>query len=131
VKDLLLTSLFAPTEICEFIRTENIKSLIEYTVTKHIYQNGNGTHLSPSSTDTTIVKLAPCLEDLATPYVDTLTLLRQKHEENVSELSNGTIEENKGSRIGMSDKAMEDQRKFREADEEESYFFDDLQEGKF
>jgi hypothetical protein len=77
------------------------------------------------------VKLAPCLEDLATPYVDTLTLLRQKHEENVSELSNGTIEENKGSRIGMSDKAMEDQRKFREADEEESYFFDDLQEGKF
>lgn len=123
--------MIAPVEMCEFIRTENIKSLIEYTVTKHICQTANGTQLSPSSTDTTIVKLPPCLEDLATPYVDTLTLLRQKYEENVSELTDGTSEGDKGRRIGMSEKAMEDQRKFREADEEESYFFDDLQESKF
>jgi len=91
----------------------------------------NVTQVSPSLTDTTIVKLPPCLEDLATPYVDTLTLLRQKYEENVSELTDGTSEGDKGRRIGMSEKAIEDQRKFREADEEESYFFDDVEESKF
>lgn len=77
--------------------------------------------------DTSIVKLSPSLEDVATPYVDTLTLLRKKYEENVilsnNDGGNGSTD-NKSKRIAMSEKAIEDQRKFRENDKEESYFFD-------
>ncbi len=82
---------------------------------------------SRQSSDT---KLGPSLEDVATPYVDTLTLLRQKYEENTNsatgEIANGT--DGKGKRVAMSEKAIEDQRKFRETDEEESYFFDDVED---
>jgi hypothetical protein len=80
---------------------------------------------SPSS-ESAIVKLPQCIEDLATPYVDTLTLLRRQYEENIRVLSAGSNGSDHGKRCGMSEKAMEDQRKFREADEEESYFFDDV-----
>ena len=111
--------------MCEFIRIENIKSLIEDIVTKHMRQQ------SRQLSDTSIVKVSPSLEDVATPYVDTLTLLRQRHEENTSgsnsETANGT-DDAKGKRVAMSEKAIEDQRKFREADEEESYFFDDVED---
>mmetsp|Transcript_13177 Transcript_13177/g.24760 ORF Transcript_13177/g.24760 Transcript_13177/m.24760 type:complete len:101 (-) Transcript_13177:185-487(-) len=86
----------------------------------------NSAQHSPSSSESTIVKLPPCIEDLATPYVDTLSLLRRQYEENIRVLTAGTDINNHGKRSSMSEKAMEDQRKFREADEEESYFFDDV-----
>lgn len=112
-------------EICEFIRAENIKSLIEYIVTKHMRQSS--TQLSLSSTDSASVKLPQCLEDFATPYVDTLTLLRRQYEENIrGDLTARMNEDENGRRLAMREKALEDQRKFREADEEESYFFDDV-----
>lgn len=53
--------------MCDFIRTENIKSLIEFIVTKH---------LTPSSND------GKSLEDVANPHVDTFKQLRKKYEEN-------------------------------------------------
>jgi hypothetical protein len=55
--------------MCDFIRTENIKSLIEYIVTKH---------LSPQQT----TNEAKSLEEIASPYVNTFNQLRKKHEEN-------------------------------------------------
>jgi len=121
-------------EICEFIRTENIKSLIEYIVLKHLCQHSSAStnnSTSPATGDA-LNKLPPSLEDVATPYVDTLTLLRQKYEENVN-FANGATNDtivsdgDRGHRTGMSEKAIEDQRKFREADQEESYFFDDVE----
>lgn len=112
------------TEICDFIRTENIKSLIEYIVTK--YMRHSSAQHSPSSSESTIVKLPPCIEDLATPYVDTLTLLRRQYEENIRVMTARSNGGDHGKRSSMSEKALEDQRKFREADDEESYFFDDV-----
>jgi hypothetical protein len=55
--------------MCDFIRTENIKSLIEFIVTKH---------LTPSS----IPNDGKSLEDVANPHVDTFKQLRKKYEEN-------------------------------------------------
>ncbi len=120
---------FIQSEICEFIRTENIKSLIEYIVTKHMSQNPT-TNSGTSPSGDSLNKLPPSLEDVATPYVDTLTLLRQKHEDNVNSSIDGVNgnEADKTRRSGMSEKAIEDQRKFREADQEESYFFDDVED---
>jgi len=93
---------------------------------KHMRQNAMPT--SPTAGDT-IVKLPPSLEDVAAPYVDTLTLLRQKYEESVSMPNGDTPDDtsNGGRKIGLSDAAMEDQRKYQEA-EEESYFFDEAEE---
>lgn len=65
------------TEICDYINTSNIKCLIDYVVTKHFYpqetEQNNASNISHVQN--------PSLEDVATPYVDTLTLLRQKYEE--------------------------------------------------
>jgi hypothetical protein len=58
-----------PFQICDFIRTEKIKSLIDYIVTKF---------LSPSATPTH----EKSLEDIANSHVDTFKQLRKKHEEN-------------------------------------------------
>ena len=55
-------------QICDFVRTENIKSLIEYIVTKHL-----STPATPQDKS---------LEDIATSHVDTFKQLRKKHEEN-------------------------------------------------
>lgn len=109
-------------EICEFIRTENIRSLIEYIVTKHLSE---GQALS-NSRDSDFKHL-PSLEDVATPYVDTLTQLRQKYEENIKkdDSTDGFTDGGERRRTALNEKAIEDQRKFRETDEEESYFFDD------
>ena len=85
----------------------------------------NSTQLSPTSNDTTIVKPSLSLEDVAMPYVDTLTQLREKYEENISSNAVDASSDDRGRRAVMNEKAMEDQRKFREVDQEESYFFDD------
>lgn len=65
--------------MCDFIRTDNIKSVIEHVVTKHLQQSTSSANPSDA-----FIKRNPSLEDVATPYVDTLTLLRQKHEENTN-----------------------------------------------
>lgn len=97
--------------MCDFIHNQNIKSLIEYIVTKHLSVS------SPSS-----VTDRPSLEDVATPYVQTLTVLRKTYEEdlrNAKEQSSDKDvgrDQDKGSgsyydhtRTGMSEKALEDQ----------------------
>ncbi|ACI64719.1 hypothetical protein THAPS_269314, partial [Thalassiosira pseudonana CCMP1335] len=88
-------------EMCDFIRTENIKSLLEYIVSKHL--------LEPMDLNGII-----SLEEIANPHVDTFKQLRKKHDENTTPTG--------GSR------ALEDQRKFRETDEEENYFNEDFDE---
>lgn len=105
-------------ETCEFIRTENNRSLIEYIVTKHLSE---GQALSNAK---------PSLEDVATPYVDTLSQLRQKYEENIKkdETTDSFSDGGERRRTALNEKAIEDQRKFRETDEEESYFFDDVED---
>jgi protein phosphatase-4 regulatory subunit 3 len=114
-------------EMCDFIRTENIKSVIEHIATKYLGQK----QYSSSSISDSPIKRIPSLEDVATPYVDTLTLLRQKYEENktLSNLkvgSNDTSTDNENqNRLMQNEKAREDQRKFHESSSEESYFFDD------
>lgn len=55
--------------MCDFIRTENIKSLIEYIVTRHL-----SSQLTPNTMTS--------LEDIANPHVDTFKQLRKKHLEN-------------------------------------------------
>lgn len=137
VGDNLVSS--AIIEMCDFIQGQNVTSLIEYIVTKH---------LSASAPN------QKSLEEVATPYVDTLTILRKKYEDNLSaatEISAGDPrnDDNKDtsntdtSSIGsaryfstmggrpmelMSEKALEDQRKFRQTGSEESYFEDDEDE---
>ena len=64
------------TEICDFINKFNIKSLIDYIVTKHFYPQETEQNNSSNSVH---VK-NPTLEEVANPYVDTLTLLREKYE---------------------------------------------------
>jgi protein phosphatase-4 regulatory subunit 3 len=106
-------------EMCDYINKENIMSLIEYIATRH---------LSASGTETPL----PSLEDVSSPYVNTLTCLRQAYEKNLCSnfghvarkpeaQSNG---EGNGHTV-TNEKALEDQRKFREADQEESYFESD------
>mmetsp|Transcript_20125 Transcript_20125/g.43395 ORF Transcript_20125/g.43395 Transcript_20125/m.43395 type:complete len:1431 (+) Transcript_20125:446-4738(+) len=119
-------------EMCDYIHNENIKSLVEYIVTKH---------LSPEDAS----KGLPRLEDVSSPYVSTLTTLREAYEKNQN--ANQPLEGMQGGlSVGqtspggsryfppsgssphhpvprvLSGKALEDQRKFQEADEEESYF---------
>mmetsp|Transcript_458 Transcript_458/g.724 ORF Transcript_458/g.724 Transcript_458/m.724 type:complete len:233 (-) Transcript_458:164-862(-) len=138
VGDNLVSS--AIIEMCDFIKTENIKSLIEYIVDKHLSKHQPHTGNQASSTNQFL-----SLEDVATPYVDTLSQLRKKHEENqiaakverdgydyishgANSTSNPLVPSGspiRGPRAGLSGKALEDQRKFLESDEEESYFNDE------
>ncbi|KAL3935392.1 MAG: hypothetical protein SGBAC_009080 [Bacillariaceae sp.] len=125
VGDNLVSS--ATVEMCDFIHSENINSLIEHIVTKHL-----------SVTGTT----NPSLEDLSSTYVNTLTILRTAYEKNLKEAQmsksvdgKGEVTMNGGSRYTggsersiLNEKASEDQRKFREVDNEESYFEGDDEE---
>lgn len=107
---LLTQSLVSLFQMCDFIHNQNIKSLIEYIVTKHLSVS------SPSS-----VTDRPSLEDVATPYVQTLTILRRTYEEDLRNAKEQASEpdgreQSKGSgsyydhaRTGMSEKALEDQ----------------------
>jgi len=106
-------------EMCDFINSKNISSLIEYIVTKH---------LSVTDTEAPV----PSLEDVSSPYVNTLTCLRHAYEkllhdkrnvdQNNEKQSIGLTNIENHGRVVMNEKALEDQRKFREVDQEESYF---------
>jgi len=136
VGDNLISS--AIIEICDYIKNENIKSLLEYIVTKYIRQQQRDQTESKGTQNQ-----SPTLEEVSTPYVNTLTHLREKYEENMASPKSGTggdldftaknskysqdtfDSQGSGQTIRMSEKAIEDQRKFREGDEEDSYFNDD------
>jgi protein phosphatase-4 regulatory subunit 3 len=127
VGDNLVSS--AIVEMCDFILTEKITSLMEYIVTRFLSGPENG---------------GPSLEDVSIPYVSTLTNLRQAYDNNLArqkkknegdEDNEKNVDEGEGSRyfLGnnimnrsrvrrLSGQALEDQRKFREVDEEQSYF---------
>ena len=62
-------------EMCDFINSKNINSLIEYIVTKH---------LSVTGTEAP----APSLEDVSSPYVNTLTSLRHAYEKLIYDRKN-------------------------------------------
>jgi protein phosphatase-4 regulatory subunit 3 len=156
VGDNLLSS--AVIEMCDFIRSQNIKSLIEYIVTQHVLRPGSG---------------KKSLEELSGPYVNTLSVLCQAYDENVKSERRFQAPENDSSidlpvesryfhdlesskrneSNPLNEKAREDQvsllefalesattvmplfsiifpqRKFKEVDQEASYFEDDDDEG--
>jgi protein phosphatase-4 regulatory subunit 3 len=132
VGDNLVSS--AVVEMCHYIQVENIKSLLEYIVTKHLSSTNHPENSEPS------------LEDVSGVYVDTLTNLRRTYENNATasqraqdeaeaeDVSSGGSRYIHGGglhhapRHYLSDKALEDQRKFQELDEEESYFESDDKE---
>jgi hypothetical protein len=66
VGDNLVSS--AIVEMCDFIQSEGIMPLMEYIVTKH---------LSATNTESPV----PSLEDVSSPYVSTLTTLRESYEQ--------------------------------------------------
>jgi hypothetical protein len=110
----------AVLEMCDFIRTENIKSLLEYIVTKHL------TKSTPPGDKS--------LEDIANPFVGTFAQLRRTHDENLGvhlDPNNEEVLGNDGATFNgrpapvVNKKALEDQRKYREAESEDSYFNDD------
>ncbi|CAJ1958480.1 unnamed protein product [Cylindrotheca closterium] len=119
VGDNLVSS--ATVEMCDFIHSENINSLIEHIVTKHLSVEGTTN---------------PSLEDLSSTYVNTLTVLRTAYEKNLKEapmsesvdgkseatINGGTRYTGGSERTILNEKASEDQRKFREVDNEEAYF---------
>ena len=104
-------------EMCDFIRAENIKSLLDYIVTKHLKKSTNPEEKS--------------LEDIANPYVATFTQLRRTHEENIGVHLVPSVNGPLGATFNgrphsvINKKALEDQRKYREAESEDSYFNDD------
>ena len=57
-------------EMCDFIHNENVMSLMEYIVTKHLSVTRSGSPI-------------PSLEDVSSPYVSTLTTLRESYEQNL------------------------------------------------
>jgi protein phosphatase-4 regulatory subunit 3 len=73
VGDNLVSS--AIVEMCDFIHTDNVKSLIDYIVTKHLSATGSEA-------------LGPSLEDVSSPYVSTLTVLRKAYEKNMKGANN-------------------------------------------
>eukprot|EP00536_Pseudo-nitzschia_multiseries_P000592 jgi/Psemu1/179113/e_gw1.7.168.1 len=105
-------------EMCDFINTKSINSLIEYIVTKHISATGAEAPV-------------PSLEDVSSPYVSTLTCLRHAYETLVKERNNQN--ENQACadrannaigrpRVVMNERAIEDQRRYQEEHHEQSYF---------
>ena len=115
VGDNLVSS--AIVEMCDYIHTENVKSVIEYIVTKH---------LSASSAEGPM----PSLEDVSSPYVSTLTELRKAYEKNLKAANKTQATETtepqagggashsryfhntgavRATRVVMSEKALEDQ----------------------
>ena len=121
-------------EMCDFICIENIKSLIDYIVTTHLTSKYPGSSIGINNLS---------LEEIANPHVETFKELRRIYNENTmtekqggggllmldNEVSiNGSrdgIAMNGEDSIILNEKALEDQRKFRQADEDDSYFNDD------
>ena len=125
--------------MCDFICQENIKSLIDYIVTKHLMKK------TALSTVDESAKM-PSLDNIFI-NVETFQQLLKAHEENRrveqgilgshqdSEATTnmngshdggggGLLLMNGGPRL-LSKRALEDQRKYRQADEEDSYFNED------
>jgi protein phosphatase-4 regulatory subunit 3 len=121
IGDNLVSS--AIVEMCDFIHTENIKSLIEYIVTKHL-------------TATSAAAPVPSLEDVSSPYVSTLTVLRKAYEQNLRETDKARSGDSKdeslseaenharyfhgdtcvrSARVVMNEKALEDQVRTKRA----------------
>jgi hypothetical protein len=118
VGDNLVSS--ATVEMCDFIHAENINSLIEHIVTKH---------LSAEEAEN------PSLEDLSSTYVSTLTVLRKAYEKNLKEVNKSQSSDSKEesaaeggeghsryfngnslgptTRVVMNEKALEDQVSFK------------------
>ena len=123
--------------MCDFICQENIKSLIDYIVTKHLIKK---TALSTVADSTKM----PSLDNIFI-NVETFNQLQKAYEENrrveqgilgshqdseaTSNMNGshdgggggGLLLMNGGPRL-LSKRALEDQRKYRQADEEDSYF---------
>jgi len=134
VGDNLVSS--AIVEMCDYIHSENIKSLLEYIVTKFLTTatdcpgSANSNNNSRSN--------GPSLEDVSSPYVSTLTTLRKAYEANIQAAQQRKEDNEKGqsspggsryfpgglhhSPRQLSGKALEEQRKFLEVDNDESYF---------
>ena len=125
IGDNLVSS--AIVEMCDYIHSENIKSLLEYIVTKFL------------ANDQTDRRNETNLEDVSSPYVSTLTTLRKAYEENIQGTQQQKYDDEErgqsspgGSRYfpgglhppvrQLSGKALEEQRKFLAVDNEESYF---------
>jgi hypothetical protein len=101
--------------MCDYIHSQNLKSLIEHIVTKHVV---------PATSEKS-------LEDLSSPYVNTLTILRQAYEENLRAAHNfaappqggsgniestqqesryfGNLPETRAEAVPMNERAREDQ----------------------
>lgn len=130
--------------MCDFICQENIKSLIDYIVTKHLIKK---TALSTVDDSTKM----PSLDNIFI-NVETFQQLQKAYEENRrveqgilgshqdSETTTtnmngshdgggGLLLMNGGPRL-LSKRALEDQRKYRQADEEDSYFNEEDDEPK-
>jgi len=139
--DTLVSS--AVLEMCDFICLENIKPLIAYIATKHLSQKPGVSFSAASSSDSL------SLEVIANPYVDTFTKLLKAYENNMNTTTsrlehrdggnnsdaaalvdgnhnNDSVSLNnaRGGISILNKKALEDQRKFSEAHEDESYFND-------
>lgn len=182
---LLSLALIHEIKMCDFICVENIKSLIDHIVTKHLSKSTTATTTSIANSDDS--NGDPTLEDIANPHVETFKQLRKAYEDN-NKLDQGgggggglflhgvgNVNSNGGGDINMNGnhdgllingrgrsilnkKALEDQvrvallyiifvktssylssqffdflfstmnsmqRKFRQADEDDSYFNDD------
>lgn len=134
VGDNLVSS--AIVEMCDFIHTENIRSLLEYVVTKHL-------SATPSQ------EAIPSLEDVSSPYVSTLTVLRKTYEAHLQKqeqqehlhphpqhqqhfapghpdgspyFPGNNHHHHHHHTQALTGEALEDQRKFQQADAEASYF---------
>ena len=130
--------------MCDFICQENIKSLIDYIVTKHLIKK---TALSTVDDSTKM----PSLDNIFT-NVETFNQLQKAYEENrrveqgilgshqdseaTSNMNGshdggggGLLLMNGGPRL-LSKRALEDQRKYHQADEEDSYFNEEDDEPK-
>ena len=91
-------------KICDFICLENIKSLIDYIVSKHLTKNNSASSVDVNN---------PSLEDIANPYVETFKQLRKMYNENNTKSEmNGNhdgLQLNGGEKIILNEKALEDQ----------------------
>ena len=67
-------SSYMPTKMCDFICLENIKSLIDHIVTKHLSMAMNTSTANDTNTHS--------LEDIANPHVDTFKQMRKAYEDN-------------------------------------------------
>ena len=98
-------------EMCDYINSENINPLIEHIATKH---------LSATSIETMPV---PSLEDVSSPYVNTLTVLRRAYEKLLDDRKRGISNSSKSPPHGpRQEKQMAEQSRYFSLREEEEYF---------